>query len=642
MAAAVFIGRVGGLALALGLGVGAAWAVPGVAGATPDATDTGSAVGKAAAERSSASPRSGRRDAAPAGQDSDQATTTRHASRTAALATDASAKPRTVAPQPRQAAPRQTAPRQTAGADQAPALGDIIQYTFFHRAPTASPTQNPGQSSIGVVTGNLNAESGNGGPLTYDVTQQPVRGSVQLDEDGGYTYTPDAQLAAAGGTDSFRVTVDNGSAYRLTGFAGLIQGLFATFAQLVGLRQPDTTAVAVPVSIVATGSTNSPPVVGTPVVGTPNATTGVVTGQIVASDPDGNTLTYSAPATTAKGAVSINAASGAFTYTPTAEARDAAASPTATEADKTDSFTATVSDGLASAQVLVGVPVSPKAIVVPGDLTFTFTYGSGSQYWTEPARNALQWAADTLASYLVVDTPVNLTFSITADSAPDSDTLASAGSDLTSDKVGFYNTVVQSKVLTGVDANGSSADGEIDVNLGIDWAFGDSVGSDQYDFKSTMLHELMHAFGFLSYIDEAGYNTGRNWAEFDRFVVDQNGTAVIGSSYRFNTAYETNLTGGDGGLWFGGSNAVDAYGGLVPIYTPDPWEPGSSGSHLDDFTFTGADTQLMNAAADSGLGVRIISPVELGILEDIGYTVNPQPSVALLFLGMLFLRRKRS
>jgi len=58
MAAAVFIGRVGGLALALGLGLGAAWASPGVAGATPDATDTGSAVGKAAAERSSASPRS--------------------------------------------------------------------------------------------------------------------------------------------------------------------------------------------------------------------------------------------------------------------------------------------------------------------------------------------------------------------------------------------------------------------------------------------------------------------------------------------------------------------------------------------------------------------------------------------------------
>ena len=637
MAASVFVGRVGGLAVALGIGLGAVGAVPAVAWASPEspAGEAGPAGDKATAQRSSASSRSGASERAaeapprrsPA---SDRSAPTRSANRSAGSTESnvAQGKSRTASARAEQ--------------QEAPSFGDIIQYTLFHRAPTASPAQNPGQSSIGVVSGNINAESASGGPLSYAVAQAPARGSVQLAQDGGYTYTPDAELAQAGGTDDFSVTIDNGSAYRLTGIAGLVQGLIATFAQLVGLRQPDTLTVAVPVSIVATGSTNSPPVAGTPVVGTPNATTGVVTGQIVASDPDGDTLTYSAPTTTAKGAVTINAVSGAFTYTPTAAARDAAASPTATEADRTDSFTATVSDGLASAQVLVGVPVSPKAIVVPADLTFTFTYGTGDQYWTEPARDALQWAADTLASYLVVDTPVNLTFSITADKAPDSDTLASAGSDLTTDKVGFYNTVVQSKVLTGVDANGSAADGEIDVNLGIDWAFGESVGSDQYDFKSTMLHELLHAFGFLSYIDEAGYNTGRNWAEFDRFVVDQDGTAVIGTDFRFKNAYETNLTGGDGGLWFGGSNAVDAYGGLVPIYTPDPWEPGSSGSHLDDFTFTGADTQLMNAAADSGPGVRVISAVELGILEDIGYTVNPQPSAALLFLGMLFLRRKRS
>ena len=623
MAAAQFIGRVGGLAVAAGLGLGAAWAGPGTAWAAPDSpSGAGTAGDKASAQRGH-SPR-------PAAAPAERPSTTRQAARVATA--DAPAKPRA-------AAPRE---RRTPAAGQVPSLGGIIQYTFFHRAPTASPTQNPGQSSIGAVTGNLNADSPDGAPLSYAVAQSPARGSVELDDQGGYTYTPDAELAAAGGSDSFRVTVDNGGASRLSGFAGIIQGLLATFAQLVGLRQPDTVTVVVPVSIAAIGPTNSPPEVGTPIVGDPNATTGVVNGQIVATDPDGNTLTYSAPATTAKGAVTVNAVSGAFTYTPTAAARNAAASPTATAAEMTDSFTATVSDGLASAQVVVGVPISPMAADQPGNLTFSFDYNAGSQYWTEPSRAALQWAAETLASYLVVDTPVTVTFSITAENSPDSDTLASAGSDLTSESSGFYDTVVQNKVLTGSDANGSTADGEIDVNFGIDWAFGDSVGRDQYDFKSTMLHELLHAFGFLSYIDEAGYNSGRNWTEFDRFVVDQDGTAVIGGSFRFNDAYETNLTGGDGGLWFGGTNAVDAYGGLVPIYTPDPWEPGSSGSHVDDFTFTDSDALLMNAVADSGPGVRVISAVELGILRDIGYTVDPQPSAALLFVGLLLLRRKRS
>ena len=35
-----------------------------------------------------------------------------------------------------------------------------------------------------------------------------------------------------------------------------------------------------------------PPVVGTPVVVRPDPQTGVVTGSIVATDPDGDTLTY--------------------------------------------------------------------------------------------------------------------------------------------------------------------------------------------------------------------------------------------------------------------------------------------------------------------------------------------------------------
>ncbi|MGI9125337.1 MAG: hypothetical protein ACR2JM_11390 [Mycobacterium sp.] len=100
-----------------------------------------------------------------------------------------------------------------------------------------------------------------------------------------------------------------------------------------------------------------------------------------------------------------------------------------------------------------------------------------------------------------------------------------------------------------------------------------------------------------------------------------NGTGVIGNDFTWNPAYETNLTGGNGGLFFGGANAVDAYGGVVPLYTPNPWNPGSSMSHLDDDTFTGANDKLMNANTDKGPGIRVISPVELGILKDIGYTI---------------------
>lgn len=43
----------------------------------------------------------------------------------------------------------------------------------------------------------------------------------------------------------------------------------------------------------------------------------------------------------------------------------------------------------------------------------------------------------------------------------------------------------------------------------------------------------------------------------------------------------------------------------------------------------------MNAASEAGQGIRTISPVEVGILQDIGFTeVIPEPSTsALILLG---------
>ena len=93
------------------------------------------------------------------------------------------------------------------------------------------------------------------------------------------------------------------------------------------------------------------------------------------------------------------------------------------------------------------------------------------------------------------------------------------------------NTVVQNKLLTGIDSNGSAADGSIEVNFRNPWAYGDSVSSSQYDFKSTMMHEMLHAYGFLAYVDEAGWNTGTNWTKFDSFIVTNVGTKVINRAH---------------------------------------------------------------------------------------------------------------
>lgn len=685
MRAAAHVGRIGGLAVALG--IGAAVAVGGADVAWADSPDS---------------------------PDSTSAPSSRSATHRAPVSTRGHQLAPSAPAAVRRRAAKVTGPTAKATVrSTASASNNSFGSLFFNATPSLSWTANPGQSANGVVTGMLNGTDADDDPLTYSVTTAPSNGSVAIGANGSYTYTPSEAYAYEGTVDSFTVTTsDAGAGFHLHGIGALLNlltlgflgmsghtatttvsvnvaawkryntgptatatvgspnattgvvlgrivatdaesdalsysttsgpakgtvtvaanGAFTytptatarhaaastsasatdrtdTFTVTVSDGQGGTTDVAVNVTI---SPKNSAPVAGTPVVGTPNSSSGVVTGSVSATDADRDTLTYSAPGSTTKGTVTINAGTGAFTYTPTTLGATAS----------TDTFTVTITDGYGgSTPVAVSVTI-PVGTVSNAKVTYSFNYTSGAQYWTAAAKSAMQYAADKIASYIVVTQPVTLTFNVTATNSPDSDTLASTGSDITGFGSGYSYTVVQNKLLNNVDSNGSAADGDIDVNFGHPWAYGDTVGRSQYDFISTMMHEMMHAYGFLSYLDEAGYNTGTQWPVFDNFVTDQNGTLVIRGTYRFNTAYNTNLTGGNGGLYFSGTHAVAAYGGPVPLYSPDPWEAGSSLSHLDDYTFTGADAQLMNAVADSGLGIRVLSPIEQGILQDLGYTLS--------------------
>ena len=363
---------------------------------------------------------------------------------------------------------------------------------------------------------------------------------------------------------------------------------------------------------------------------------GPITGTIGAVDPEGEGISYSVVQAPLYGTLNI-ASDGMYTYTP------------GDGFNGVDAFTVAAADEGAFHFNLLNLFRGPSTqavvSVTQGEsgprVNFNFIYGTGSQYWSQSARSALQTTAILLSSYFVVDAPITVTYAVPGEYSPLASTLATAGSDLVSTDPGFYQTVVQNKILNGVDSNGAAADGVITWNFGNAWAFGNSVSNSQYDFQSTAMHELLHTFGFLSNVDSAGSNGGDNWTQFDSFVVTSNGTQAIGNDFKWKTAFNPNLTGNNGGLYFGGPNAVAAYGGLVPLYTPNPWQSGSSMSHLDDSTFTGNNAQLMNAVSDTGLGVRTLSDVELGILEDLGYTVAPHSVSAFLFFGLLLIRRRK-
>ncbi|TGD85651.1 YncE family protein [Mycolicibacterium sp. CH28] len=76
----------------------------------------------------------------------------------------------------------------------------------FNRAPVTHALQI-GENAKSEVVGVLGAVDPDGDPLTYNVTQGPKYGEVVVGADGTYTYTPGVALAANGGQDSFTVEV---------------------------------------------------------------------------------------------------------------------------------------------------------------------------------------------------------------------------------------------------------------------------------------------------------------------------------------------------------------------------------------------------------------------------------------------------
>lgn len=589
---------------------GASCAVPyGMATATADDSDNSPASSTSDAAKASPSPRAGR-----TGNPASRGTAARgaQAPRASAAGTDAG---HDAVPVPETPAPEAKASRTR------PVVVHEVESPSSPVLPAAEPTPSIATPPQAAATYQPDAAA-EVDSSTTTVHSRPSR-SPEIAAAQPVPAATEDPVPAASGTVA---TVSASAAAAKTSTAALIDKLLAPIKTLFG----EGTALLVRRSLF-----NQAPSV-TPVQLT-GQSTGPITGKIGAIDLEGDPLTYTIASKARFGTAVVNP-DGTYTYTP------------GDDFTGTDSFGVTVSDGGRRLNILdLSRPSSTAARVavaqgaVAALLQFQFVYGSGSQYWSSDARTALEAAASRLASYFVVDSPVTITYAVTGKSSPFSSTLATAGSDFVNDGSGFLPTVVQAKVLTGVDANGASADGTIDWNFGPAWSFGSTVSNSQYDFESIATHELLHTMGFLSNIDKAGSNTGTLWTVFDSYVTNSAGTAVINSdTKRWNSAYNANLTGGSGGLYFNGPNAVAAYHAAVPLYTPNPWAPGSSLSHLDDDTFTGSQDKLMNAFTGQGLGIRVLSPIEIGILTDIGYTLTSGPGVpTLLFAGFFVLRRRR-
>ncbi|WP_323641177.1 Ig-like domain-containing protein, partial [Pectobacterium polonicum] len=205
------------------------------------------------------------------------------------------------------------------------------------------------------VSGTIVATDVDGDTLSYSVSTPPANGTLTLDgSTGQYTYTPGANF---NGNDRFIVTVSDGN------------GGTTTSTVSIGVRPVNDAPVTADQSIATDEDTP-------------------VSGTIVATDVDGDTLSYTVGTPPANGTLTLNGATGAYTYTPGANFNG------------NDRFVVTVSDGnggTTTSTVSIGVrPVNDAPVTADQSIaTDEDTPVSGTIVATDVDGDTLSYSVST-------------------------------------------------------------------------------------------------------------------------------------------------------------------------------------------------------------------------------------------------------
>ena len=156
----------------------------------------------------------------------------------------------------------------------------FLQVGPINDAPVAQNGSASGDEDT-TITGTVTASDVDNASLTYTVVAQAGHGSVTLNQDGSFSYTPNANYF---GSDSFTWKVNDGS----------LDSNVAT------------------VNLTVNGINDRPVVVENTTTGDEDTT---ITGSLTASDADGDTLVYTLVTQANHGTVTLNL-DGSFSYTP--------------------------------------------------------------------------------------------------------------------------------------------------------------------------------------------------------------------------------------------------------------------------------------------------------------------------------------
>ena len=279
---------------------------------------------------------------------------------------------------------------------------------------------------------------------------------------------------------------------------------------------------------------------------------------------------------------------------------------------------------------------------------FSVTYTG----FTDEARVAFQYAVDIWNSLIRSPVPIWIDATFTDFGGYEDGEIVLGGAQPVAWKPSRALNLWFVDALADQKAGRDLADGEPDIitrfnsHTDVNWYFGTdgNTPAGKTDFVSTVVHEIAHGLGFFSAArtENVSIRTFSASGErgklrsgkpdelahiYDFFVVNGSGEAI--TTFRDPS---TNLLDQftSNNLFWSGAKGIAANGGGHPqLHAPSTWDEGSGYAHLDETLFPPGDVNsLMTPYLATQEAIHDPGPIALGMLEDMGWSINKAPVFA--------------
>lgn len=287
------------------------------------------------------------------------------------------------------------------------------------------------------------------------------------------------------------------------------------------------------------------------------------------------------------------------------------------------------------------------------DFQVTFENSCNGSTWPNQAQAAVEYALSIWSVHVQSSIPIRV------ETIWDNDieSLGSAGptriihsSSIPGAETDTWYSIAQASAMSGIDFvtvinTRPDAEESYDIRVRINcevnnWYFATdgNPGSGQLDLVTAVLHEIGHGLGFIGTMSANNNNQTAEWGIppgneqdnlhpiiYDRFVNDGDDIMVLNESVYPNDSNELYqaVTGNRSGLFFTGENTNRSLAGMpARLHAPNPWQSGSSYSHVHHDEYSGTVNALMRPSIQTAFAIHSPGPAFCGILADKGWPLG--------------------